>query len=145
MKLDWALTESTESKHFSNFPPSFSSFLLIYLWEQISKQMTLNFKGFECSNLSFTFYFRLLSTVCKCCFEFWGIIAQFYWDFRENYPMLLTFYGELPNLIFSFSPQMLLARFGQIVSHTSHPPMLLFLAVVALKNKAKQAKLVDNG
>ena len=37
---------------------------------------------------------------------------------------------------------MLLARFGQIVSHTSHPPMLLFLAVVALKNKAK---LVDNG
>ena len=39
---------------------------------------------------------------------------------------------------------MLLARFGQIVSHTSQPPMLLFLAVVDLKNKAKQAKLVDN-
>ena len=55
------------------------------------------------------------------------------------------FEGELPNFTFSFSFPGCKCCFGKIVSHTSHLPMLLFLAPwFWWKNKAKQAKLVDN-
>ena len=66
--------------NFSTFPSFFFSSHLIYLSEQISKQMTLNFKGFECSNLSFTFWGRIVqffSASFQCANVVWVLGRSF--------------------------------------------------------------------
>ena len=79
--MDGSSDRSNSKQTFFNFPalPPF----FIYLSEQIWNQMTLNFKGFECS-LSFTFWERIgqfnifsFSPACECCWRFGHRFSHF--------------------------------------------------------------------
>ena len=93
---------------FLNFPASPPFF--IYLAEQIWKQMTFNFKGFECS-LSFTF---------------WGRFAKFH----------ISWYKNIPGVQILLVLQMLLALWSSFLTLCSHLCCCCWQRF--FENKAKQ-------